>query len=94
MLRKDGSTLIRITPSLNRNGKWLTFVAPKLLAPEPDFPIGLRGLSLGPRGEGGPAVGPPTWKKERRKKERKKERERMTERQRDKKKTQKKKIIE
>ena len=23
---------------------------------EPDFPMGLRGLSLGPRGKGGPAV--------------------------------------
>ena len=32
--------------------------------PEPDFPIGLRGLSLGPRGKGGPAVqSPPLGKR-------------------------------
>ena len=52
---------------------------------EPDFPIGLRGLSLGPRGKGGPAVQPPPLgkkggkgrkrkRKEGRTKERRKER--------------------
>ena len=32
----------------------------KFLGAEPNFPIGLRGLSLGPRGQGGPAVEPQT----------------------------------
>ena len=41
---------------------------------EPDFPIGLRGLSLGPRGKGGPAVGPPTLKKKEKKKSKNKKR--------------------
>ena len=43
---------------------------------EPDFPIGLRGLSLGPRGKGGPAVQPPPLGKKGREREEKGEKKR------------------
>ena len=45
-----------------------------MIKPEPDFPIGLIGLSLGPRGKGGPAVQPSPLEKGERKGERKRKR--------------------
>ena len=55
------------------------FEVKQVFRSEPDFPIGLRGLSLGPRGKRGPAVkkggkGRKRKRKEGRTKERRKER--------------------
>ena len=64
--------------------------------PEPDLSIGLRSIGLGHRGKRGPAVEPPTQKKEEKKKEKKKRKnkDRKKEKKKRKRKKERKKAIE